>query len=392
MSTHALRLVVIAIISFLTLVDLFATQAILPSLAAAYGAPPAVIGSAVNACTFGMAAAGVAVAYFNRRIARRAGIVVCLALLALPTALLALMPSLPAFAALRLVQGLFMSAAFSLTIAYLAENCSAREAAGALAAYVTGNVASNLIGRLMSAAVVDHFGLASNFLFFAALNLAGAAIAYWALARTVPMAGDGAAGRSPWASLFRRPEMVASFAIGFLILFAFIGTFTYVNFVLADALGLTRMQIGYVYFVFLPSLLLTPLAGKVATRYGSRATVITALAAAAAGLPLLVIDTLVPVLIGLAIVAAGTFFAQATATGYVGRMGGAERGAAGGVYLASYYAGGLAGSVVLGLSFDSLGWPATVALIGAALVTACALASRLGEMASVPLLRGVQSP
>ena len=40
-------------------------------------------------------------------------------------------------------------------------------AGGAFAAYITGNVASNLIGRLISAAVVDTFGLASNFYFFA---------------------------------------------------------------------------------------------------------------------------------------------------------------------------------------------------------------------------------
>ncbi|HWJ19175.1 MAG TPA: hypothetical protein VNR65_10655, partial [Geobacterales bacterium] len=53
---------VIGVISFLTLVDLFAAQAILPSLAAAYGVSPAAMAFAVNASTFGMAAAGIAVA------------------------------------------------------------------------------------------------------------------------------------------------------------------------------------------------------------------------------------------------------------------------------------------------------------------------------------------
>jgi hypothetical protein len=41
--------------AFLTLVDLFATQAILPSLAAHYGSTPAQTGLAVNATTIGMA-------------------------------------------------------------------------------------------------------------------------------------------------------------------------------------------------------------------------------------------------------------------------------------------------------------------------------------------------
>ena len=72
-----------------------------------------------------------------------------------------------------------MAAAFTLTLAYLGEQCSAMDSAGAFAAYITGNVASNLIGRLISAGVADHFGLAANFYFFAALNLLGAVLVYF---------------------------------------------------------------------------------------------------------------------------------------------------------------------------------------------------------------------
>ena len=48
------RALVIGSTAFLTLVDLFATQAILPALAAAYGVRPAAMGLAVNAATLGM--------------------------------------------------------------------------------------------------------------------------------------------------------------------------------------------------------------------------------------------------------------------------------------------------------------------------------------------------
>ena len=106
----------------------------------------------------GMAVAGLAMALFGRRIDRRSGVALSLALLALPTAALAFAPDLGTFAALRIVQGLAMSTAFALTLSYLAEHCSMAAAAGAFAAYVTGNVASNLFGRLMSAALADHLG------------------------------------------------------------------------------------------------------------------------------------------------------------------------------------------------------------------------------------------
>jgi MFS family permease len=94
----------------------------------------------------GMAVAGLIVSLFSQRINRRLGILVSLSLLSIPTALLAIAPDLTTFTALRIAQGLCMASAFTLTLAYLGEECSAADAAGAFAAYITGNVASNLIG------------------------------------------------------------------------------------------------------------------------------------------------------------------------------------------------------------------------------------------------------
>lgn len=69
-----LRFMVIAVTAFLTLVDLFATQVILPELTHHYGVSPAAMGTAVNASTLGMAVSGLAVAYFGNAIDRRLGI------------------------------------------------------------------------------------------------------------------------------------------------------------------------------------------------------------------------------------------------------------------------------------------------------------------------------
>ncbi len=382
-----LRTLLIATIAFLTVVDLFATQAILPSLVRAYGVSPAAMGLAVNASTIGMAIAGLAVAFFSRRIDRRRGILLSLVLLSVPTALLATAPSLGAFAALRVTQGLFMAAAFALTLAYLGERCSATDAAAAFAAYVTGNVASNLVGRLISAAVADHLGLAANFYLFALLNLAGAALVYFTIGRTQPMAAMAPAPRSPlatWAAHLGNPPLRASFAIGFLILFAFIGTFTYVNFVLVrEPFFVGPMALGFVYLVFVPSMVTTPLAGHAVRRLGTRPTFWAAIGMAGVGLPLLLVPSLSAVILGLALVGVGTFLAQATATGFVGRAATVDRGAASGLYLASYFLGGIVGTAVLGQLFDRLGWSACVIGIGLALAIAGGLGHRL-RLATAP--------
>ncbi len=360
-----LRSIVIGLMAFLTVVDLFATQAILPSLTRHYGVTPAAMGFAVNASTLGMAFSGLAIGYFSREIDRRKGILVSLVLLAIPTALLAHAPDLTTFTLLRVAQGLCMAAAFTLTLAYLGEHYSAADSASAFAAYITGNVASNLIGRLISAAVADHFGLASNFYFFAVLNLLGAVLVYFTIEKTPCMTCVTPAMGShfnAWIMHLKNSSLRASFAIGFCILFAFIGTFTFVNFVLVQPpLGVSAMTLGFVYFVFVPAMATTPLAGRAVHRFGTRPAFWAALGVAVLGLPLLVLPSLPAVLLGMVLVGAGTFFAQACTTGFVGRAATSERGAASGLYLASYFFGGLVGSAVLGPIFDMFGWKACVA-------------------------------
>jgi MFS transporter, YNFM family, putative membrane transport protein len=279
------------------------------------------------------------------------------------------------------VQGLFMSAAFTLTLAYLAEETCGKATSAAFAAYITGNVASNLFGRLMSASIADRFGLAVNFYVFAAMNLAGAILVYFTLNGMRHMAVAMDASKSPaaiWRQHLRNGPLVATFGIGFCILFAFIGTFTYVNFILVrPPLALGMMSVGLVYFVFLPSILTTPLTGCLVARIGTRNTMWAALGVAACGLPLLVMPHLAAVLVGLTLVGAGTFFAQATATGFVGRAAINDPGSASGIYLACYFLGGLAGSAILGQLFVHFGWPACVAGIGMALASAVILTQRL---------------
>ena len=100
--------------------------------------------------------------------------------------------------------------------------CSAMDAGGAFAAYITGNVASNLFGRLYRA-VVDHLGLASNFYSLPLLNLAGAVLVYFTIAARQADAcdsRDAIAVCGDSLAIWRNPALRSAFAIGFCILFA----------------------------------------------------------------------------------------------------------------------------------------------------------------------------
>jgi predicted MFS family arabinose efflux permease len=364
----------IAVIGFLTLVDLFATQAILPSLAQVYHVAPARIGLAANASTLGMAISGLLVGVVSGAVERKRAIALSLLFLSVPTAVLAVTPNLAIFALLRVTQGLFMAAAFTLTLAHLAERCAVRTA-NALAAYVTGVVASNLIGRLTAAYVASLVGAEQSFLFFAILNLAGAASVAVTLHRNPPepMASVGRFW-DPWVEQLADPALRRTFAIGFLILFGFIGVFTYVGFVLMrppHALSMTAL--GLAFLVFLPSMITTPLAGKAARANGPGTACSVSLAIALLGLAMLLVPNLISIVAGMTLVGVGTFFAQAVATGHVGRIARGRKAAASGLYLSSYYCGGLAGAAIIGIRFDAFGWTTAVAGVFAALALAAIL-------------------
>src|SRR5262249_6017272 len=141
-------------------------------------------------------------------------------------------------------------------------------------------------------------------------------------------------------------------------------------------LSLGPMQLGFVYVVFLPSIVTTLGAGRAVHRFGTRPTLLGSLAFAGAGLPLLLLPHLAAVLLALGLVGACSFFPQATTPGFASRAAPADRGAASGIYRACYFAGGIVGTGILGQIFDRIGWPACVAGIALALTTAAALAPR----------------
>lgn len=95
--------------------------------------------------------------------------------------------------------------------------------------------------------------------------------------------------------------------------------------------GLGTMQIGFVYLVFLPSILTTALGGRLAEQFGPRAVAGGARILAALCAPALVLPKTAWFLAGLAPLAVGTFLAQSVTTGFVGHAARADRSAANGL-------------------------------------------------------------
>lgn len=370
-------LAIIALAAFFNLLDLFGPQAIAPTMAHAFATSAQSMGVAVNIAVLGMTFAGFIAIPFGDRIGRKPLMVGALGALALPTALIAAAPNLFCLEALRLLEGLLMCAGFAAAIAYVAEEWGPLNSAPLMmGAYLTGNVAANILGRVIAGVVTDCADWKFTFVAFAALNLIGAVLLQIALptSRAQLPEGSGTGLRNLRAHL-TNPALRGAFAVGYLILFAFVGVFTYINFRLAGPpFRLSPASIGLLYFVFLPSLGVTLAVGRVVRSIGYRNAFVGGALFSLVGAGITLTNTLSLLLLGLAFTGAGLFFCQAVATAFTGHTAKHAKCAASGLYLAIYYTGGLCGAWAMGVVFSATGWAGCAAAAAAASILMAGIA------------------
>jgi predicted MFS family arabinose efflux permease len=176
--------------------------------------------------------------------------------------------------------------------------------------------------------------------------------------------------------LFRSPRLVATFAVGFNVLFSLVGVFTWITFHLsAPPFLLSTAALSSLFFVYLVGFVVTPAAGYLITRVGLRAGIGGAICCSITGVLLTLAPSLPLVIAGLALLSSGVFIAQTASSTHlrVAAPPGARVTAAG-LYLTCYYLGGTAAGVVPGIFWAIGKWPACVGFIVAMQAAALAIA------------------
>ena len=161
-------------------------------------------------------------------------------------------------------------------------------------------------------------------------------------------------------------RLVATFAVGFNVLFSLVGVFTWITFYLSAAPFSSlhhRTQLTLLRLPDRPRSSL-PAAGYLITRVGLRAGIGGAMCCSIGGVLLTLAHSLPIVIIGLAMLSSGVFIAQTASQSHlrVAAPPGARVTAAG-IYITCYYLGGTAAGVVPGAFWAFGKWPACVAFI-----------------------------
>ena len=386
-SPGALAAAAVTLCGVCAFLELYCTQPLLPLLTRLFHASKTGVGMTVSAATLGVALSAPLFGAMAERLPRKRVIVGSLVGIALPTLLAATSSSLGQLIFWRFLQGITVPGIIALVITYIGEEWPQQKVAPIMSFYVSGTALGGFIGRLSSGYLAAWFSWRVSFLALGIAALAGAAmVAAWlprGSRRPPPVAETGMRFAFPDAAmlhkfrvLFWRRRLVATFAVGFNVLFSLVGVFTWITFHLAAApFSLSTAALSSLFFVYLIGLVVTPAAGFLITRVGLRAGISGAILCSMTGVLLTLAPSFPVIVVGLTLLSSGVFISQTASQSHLRVAAPAEaRVTAAGLYLTCYYIGGTAAGVVPG-AFWALGkWPACVAFIVAMQAVALTIA------------------
>jgi MFS transporter, YNFM family, putative membrane transport protein len=372
------RKIAVATAGFCAFLNLYSPQALLPALAREFGVGAAEISTIMTASALAIALTAPFTGAIADVLGRKRVITTAMFAVVLPMAGAAFAHDVQALIAWRFLQGLLLPPIFAVAVAYIGDEWPAAEVAGVAGIYIAGSSIGGFCGRFIPGVLGDLIGWRGAFLALAALSLLGAILLALLLPREkrfVRSQGLGASARQMLRHL-KNPQLLATYAIGFGVLFNFIAVFTYVSFHLAaPPYQFSSTLLGAIFVTYLVGTVIAPMTGWMMSRLGRRRFILAVIAAWACGVALMLAQPVAVIILGMVLCAGCGMLAQTISTGYVTTIAKEGRSSAVGLYVTSFYVGGSMGAFLPGLAWNTGGWPACVAMVLAVLAAMALIAT-----------------
>jgi len=356
----------VATAGFAAFVNLYSPQALLPELANEFHVGPGEISALMTAGTAAIALS----APFTGALADVAGrkrlIAAAMFAVVVPTLIMTFAGNVPQLTVWRFVQGLLLPPIFTVAVAYIGDEWPPADVARVAGIYISGSAIGGFCGRFILGLLTDIIGWRAAIAVVAALTLFAAIIVTTMLPRERNFVRSGGVVTSiaQMVRHLRNRRLVATYAIGFGVLFNFVATFTYVNFHLAaPPYQFSPTLLGALFLTYLVSSPIVPWVGRAIAMFGRRQFVLGVIALWIVGALLLLAPPVALIVAGLTLCAVCGMVCQAVSTGYVTLSAKEGRSSAVGLYASIYYIGGSAGAFITGLAWASAGWSGCVAVI-----------------------------
>ncbi len=364
-----------------TFAQLYATQAVLPQIAADTGVEPATAALTVSASTLGLAAAVIPWSVVADRIGRIPAMAIGVLSATALGAVAPFAPDVFVLLLLRLLEGIGLGAVPAVALAYLSEEVDVRHVAAAAGSYIAGTTVGGLSGRLVSGPIGEVFGWRWGVASVIAVCAVASVIFVTLLPRAqgfAPRRARSTRGPSVGARLavnLRSAVQRALYAQGILLMGAFVAVYNYLGFHLSDApFALAPGAVTLLFLAYLSGTVSSTRAGVLAVRRGRFVVLLGSVGIMALGAALLATPILAVVIGGLVVFTAGFFGAHTVASGWTPVAADPEaRAQASSLYYLGYYGGSSVFGWMLGVVFALAGWEWFVV----AVVTMCGIAAAL---------------
>jgi len=371
-----IRALAVATAGFCAFVNLYSPQALLPELSREFGVGAGEISWLMTAGTAAIALSAPFTGALADVVGRKRLIAAAMFAVVVPTVIMTFVASVPELTFWRFVQGLLLPPIFTVTVAYIGDEWPPADVARVAGLYMVGASVGGFSGRFIPGVLADLIGWRAAFQVVALLTLVAALIVALTLApeRRFMRSGGLFTSLAQMLRHFRDRRLVATYAIGFGVLFNFIATFTYVGFHLAAPPYLfSPTLLGALFLTYLISAPLLPWVGRAIALFGRRRFVLGVIGLWIVGVLLLLAPPIGVILFGLTLCAVCGMLCQTVSTGYVTMTAKEGRSSAVGLYASIFYVGGSAGAFLTGLAWTMAGWPGCVAVIAAMQVIMAAI-------------------
>ncbi len=370
-----------------TMVARLVISPLVPQITAAFEVSNAVVGLALSGMWLAYALAQFPSGVLGDKYGERAIILTAVGATAVASLLIAVAPSITAFALFTVVLGAGAGLHYSVATTFLTKQFD--DIGRAIGVHVAGGPLAGLAAPPLAALVGSRYGWRVGILLGVAAAVPVFVLFAWRVRPTEPTRPEQpirerfAAG--PLVELLSRPGIAYTTALAVLGAFtwqataSFLPTFLEVGNGLSTALSAVLFSL---YFVVHGGT--QPITGSISDRFGRDATVMGTMAAGVVGYGLLVAAAALDLGLSVTVVAVG-FVGLAMSWGaplqsrFMDLLSDAERGAGFGLVRTAYMVIGASGSVVVGAVSDFAGWTAAFGLLAGvmALGLVALLANRL---------------
>ena len=363
---------------FATFALLYCVQPLMPVFAREFGVSAAQSSLPLSLTTGFLAPAMIVAGAFSEARGRTQMMVGSLLASAVLTVLCAFSPRWGVLLVLRTLAGVTFAGLPAISMAYLSEEIHPTSIGLAMGLAIGGNGLGGMIGRLLTALIAD---LLSWRYALGAIGLLGitAAIIAW---KTLPPSRHFTVRRLEATTLYhlfwtqlRNPRLVGLYALGFLLMGAFVTTYNYITYhLLAAPYQLSHATVGFIFVVYLVGIFASAWIGSVADRVGRARVLLMMVGIMLLGIGLTVLRPLALVILGIAVVTFGFFGGHSVASSWVGLRAREAKAQAAALYLFFYYLGSSVAGSAGGVFWDIARWRGVAGFVAALLAVAVSIA------------------